>query len=100
MLPVQILIFAMGSINTLIDGTVAGRLIGAGAVGVIGLYFSMVRIMDAFGAVLLGGTAVLCGRYMGRGEREKTEGIFSLNLTLTFFMGAALTAASLLLPSK
>ena len=98
MLPVQILIFAMGSINTLIDGTVAGRLIGAGAVGVIGLYFSMVRIMDAFGAVLLGGTAVLCGRYMGRGEREKTEGIFSLNLTLTFFMGAALTAASLLLP--
>ena len=98
MLPVQILIFAMGSINTLVDGTVAGRLIGAGAVGVIGLYYSMVRIMDAFGAMLLGGTAVLCGRYMGRGEREKTEGIFSLNLTITFFTGAVLTAASLLLP--
>ena len=98
MLPVQILIFAMGSINTLIDGTVAGRLIGADAVGVIGLYFSMVRIMDAVGAVLLGGTAVLCGRYMGRGELQKTEGIFSLNLTITFLTGAVLTAASLFLP--
>ena len=62
MLPVQILIFAMGAINTIVDGAMAGRYIDASAVGVIGLYYSMVEIMTAVGSVLLGGTAVLCGR--------------------------------------
>jgi Na+-driven multidrug efflux pump/anti-sigma regulatory factor (Ser/Thr protein kinase) len=98
MLPVQILIFAMGSINSLVDGTMAGRFIGPSAVAVIGLYYSMVEIMSASGSVLLGGTAVLCGRFMGRGEIDKTKGIFSLNLTVTFIIGAVLTLASLLFP--
>ena len=98
MLPVQILIFAMGSINSLVDGTMAGRFIGASAVGVIGLYYSMVEIMSASGSVLLGGTAVLCGRFMGRGELDKTSGIFSLNMTVTFIIGTILTFISLVLP--
>ncbi len=98
MLPVQIMIFAMGAINTIVDGAMAGRYIDASAVGVIGLYYSMVEIMTAVGSVLLGGTAVLCGRYMGRGESKSTEGIFSLNLTVTLIVGAVLTAVSLLVP--
>ena len=98
MLPVQILIFAMGSINSLVDGTMAGRFIGSSAVAVIGLYYSMVEIMSASGSVLLGGTAVLCGRFMGRGELDKTQGIFSLNMVVTFIIGAALTLVSLIFP--
>ena len=91
MLPVQVLIFAMGSVNSIVDGVIAGQFIGPKAVGVVGLYYSMVNIYNATGSVLLGGTAVLCGRYMGRGDRKKTEGIFSLNLTLTFIIGVLLT---------
>ena len=98
MLPVQILIFAMGSINTIVDGAMAGRFIDSTSVGVVGLYFSMVNILNAVGSVLLGGTAVLCGRYMGKGELDKTEGIFSLNLTVTLIIGAFLTIISCLLP--
>lgn len=97
MLPVQILIFAMGSINTIVAGTIAGRYIDSTAVGVIGLYYSMVNVMSAVGSVLLGGTTVLCGRYMGKGEIDKTEGIFSLNLTVTFIAGVILTVCSLLI---
>ncbi|MBE5846415.1 MAG: hypothetical protein E7300_01920 [Lachnospiraceae bacterium] len=98
LLPVQILILAMGSINTIVGGAMAGRYIDATSVGVIGLYFSMVNILNSVGAVLLGGTAVLCGRYMGRGEIAKTEGIFSLNLTITFVIGAFMTVISFLIP--
>ncbi|MCR5221370.1 MAG: ATP-binding protein [Lachnospiraceae bacterium] len=98
LLPVQILIFAMGSINSIVDGVMAGRYIDAASVGVIGLYFSMVNIMNAIGSVLLGGTAVLCGRYMGKGELDKTEGVFSLNLIVTFLVGALLTLVSFLIP--
>ena len=98
MLPVQILIFAMGSINTLIDGAMAGRYIGSDAIGVIGLYYSMVNFLNATGSVLLGGTAVISGSYMGKGDLKKTEGVFSLNLTVTFLAGAVLTIVSLLVP--
>ena len=82
MLPVQSLIFAVSSVNVIVDGAIAGQFIDAATVGVIGLYYSMACFFMAAGNVLLGGTAVLCGRYMGRGELEKTQGVFSLNLTL------------------
>jgi Na+-driven multidrug efflux pump/anti-sigma regulatory factor (Ser/Thr protein kinase) len=88
----------MGAINTIVDGAMAGRYIDSSAVGVVGLYYSMVEIMTAVGSVLLGGTAVLCGRYMGRGESKKTEGIFSLNLTVTFIFGLILTLVSFIIP--
>ncbi len=100
MLPVQILIFAMGSINSIVDGAIAGRFIDSKAVGIIGLYYSMVSILQAVGYILLGGTTVLCGRYMGRGDFEKTEGIFSLNLTVTTLVGAIISAISLIIPGN
>lgn len=98
LLPVQILIFAMDSVNTLVDGAVAGRFIDSGTVGVIGLYYSMVEIFSAVGVVFVGGSAVLCGRYIGRGEQEKTEGNFSMNLTIAFIIGAVMTLLSLFFP--
>ena len=100
MLPVQILIFAMGSVNSIVDGAVAGRFIGASAVGVVGLYYSMVNIILAVGSVILSGSSVLCGRFMGRGDLKKTEGIFSLNMTLTFISGLFLALISLLFPGQ
>ena len=72
MLPVQILIFAMGSVNSIVDGVMAGRFIDATSVGVVGLYYSMVNVISAAGSVLLGGSAVLCGRFMGRGDVQNT----------------------------
>ena len=98
MLPVQVLIFAMGFINTIVDGVMAGRFIDAQTVGVVGLYFSMVNIFNAVGAVILGGTTVLCGRYMGRGDAQKTQGVFSLNITTTMITAALLTLMSLVIP--
>ena len=94
LLPVQILIVAMGAVNSIVDGAFAGRCIDAGTVGVVGLYCSMIRILEAVGAVLLGGTAVLCGHSMGSGDLKKTRGIFSLNLTLTLIIGVAITLFS------
>lgn len=98
LLPVQAAIIAMSSVNTIVDGVVAARFIDASTVGVIGLYYSMLRILEASGAVLLGGVTVLSGRYLGSGKIEKTRGITSLGLALAFLIGAFLTAASFLVP--
>lgn len=72
LLPVQILILAMGSINSIVDGAVAGRFIDAESVGVICLYFTMVNVLAAVGSVLLGGSSILCGRYH-LSEQSRTE---------------------------
>lgn len=98
LLPIQVLLVAMGAINSIVDGAIAGRFISPETVGVVGLFYSMVQVLSAVNAVLLGGTAVLCGRYMGRGEMDKTKGIFSLNLTAAFLIGLLISALCLLLP--
>ena len=100
LLPIQVLVLVMGSLNSIVDGAVAGRCIDSATVGVVGLFYSVLCVLDAVNAVLLGGTAVLCGRSMGTGDVEKTNGIFSLNMILTVASGAVITLVCLLLPTQ
>ena len=100
LLPVQSMIIAMGSINTIVDGVIAARFIGPASVGVIGLYYTMIRILEASGSVLLGGVTVLSGRYLGSGRIDKTRGITSLGLVLALIISLVLTAASLFAPGQ
>ena len=92
------MIIAMGSINALIDGVIAARFIDTSTVGVIGLYYSMLRILEASGNVILGGVAVLSGKYMGSGRVDQTRGVISLGMALSFIIGAFLTIASFAVP--
>lgn len=96
--PVQTMIIAMGSLNAIVDGVIAARFIGPAALGIIGLYYAMLRILEASGSVLLGGVTVLSGRYLGSGRIDETRGITTLGLSLALIIGTILTAASLLVP--
>ena len=98
LLPVQVAVIAMASVNSIIDGVIAARFIDAATVGVIGLYFIMLRILEASGSVILGGVSVLSGRYLGSGRIDKTRGITSLGLALALIVGVFLSAASLIVP--
>ena len=100
LLPVQILIFGMNSINSIVDGTIAGRYIDGKTVGVIGLFFAVVGIVSAISSVILGGGTVLSGRYIGAGDLEKTRGIFSLCLTLAFFIGSLISVICFVFPGE
>ena len=98
LLPVQVGLVAMESINAIIDGVVAARFIDPAAVGVIGLYYTVLRILEAIGGLLLCGTAVLCGRYLGAGNLERTRGVCSLSVSVAFLSGALLTILSFAAP--
>ena len=98
LLPVQILVCAMGSINSIVDGAVAGHFIDSMSVGVVGLYFPMVNVMTAVSSVILGGTTVLCGKYIGKGDVKRTGGVFTLNISTTFTIGAVATIVWLTVP--
>ncbi len=98
LLPVQVSIVAMGSINSIVDGVIAGRFINASTVGVVGLYYTVLRILEAAGAILLGGASVLCGRYLGSGDLKKTRGICSLSKAIALLFGGLMTLISLAAP--
>ncbi|MCR5053450.1 MAG: ATP-binding protein [Lachnospiraceae bacterium] len=98
MLPAQVLIFAMASVNSIVDGVIAGQFIDARTVGVIGLFITILNVVNAIGQVLLGGSSVLIGRYMGQGDIEKTNGVFSLNLTMAVILSGVITLICFFLP--
>ncbi len=98
LLPVQAAIVAMGSVNSIVDGMAAARFIGVSAVGVVGLYYTVVRVLEAAGSVLLGGVSVLGGKHLGSGQVDKTRGVITLGMAAAVLFGAVLTVLSLALP--
>ena len=99
-LPAQIFMMFLTGVNNLIDGLVSSNCIGAGAMGVIGLYAPFSMIWLAVSAVMMVGSQVLCARYMGSGDLQKTRGVFSLNLVLTFAIMLIATLLSFVLSTK
>ena len=100
LLPVQVAIVAMGSVNAIVDGVIAARCIDAVTVGVVGLYYTMIRALEASASVLLGGMTVLSGRYLGNGRLDKTRGVLSLAFAMAVLIGAVLSALSFLAPGS
>ena len=98
LMPVQALIVAMGSINSIVDGAIAGRFIDSKTVGVIGLFAAITGILTSANSVMLGGSSVLSGRYMGAGDVEKTRGIFSLDIALSLIISGVVFLAMILFP--
>ena len=92
LLPVQIILVAIGSINSIIDGAIAGKYIGTVALTVIGLYVPILKIIDGINAVLTSGSQILCGQFLGKNEIEKTRKVFSLDIALTFCFSMVLSA--------
>lgn len=100
LLPVQVGLVAMESVNAIIDGVVASHFIDPATVGVIGLYYTVLRILESIGGLLLSGSAVLCGRYLGAGKLERTRGVCSLSITAAFLVGALLAILSFAAPRR
>ncbi len=98
LLPVQILLVAVGSINSLIDGAMAGNYIGPLAMAAIGLYAPAIKIIETINTILLGGSQILCGQFLGKNQIDRTCSVFSLDMTLLLIISAVFTAMGILAP--
>ena len=99
LLPVQIILVAIGSINSIIDGAIASRFIGPIAISVIGLYLPLLKFTDTVNAVMLGGSQIMCGQFIGKGELDKTGKVFSLDLLVTLAFSGVIALPCLFAPS-
>ena len=97
-LPAQIFLLMLTGINNIVDGLVGSNYLGPGAMSVIGLYSPFQLIWVAVGTILVVGSQVLCGRYMGAGDLNRTRGVFSLDITITLAVTTFGLLLSLFLP--
>ena len=93
LLPVQILLCAVGAVNGIVSSFFATNFVGIDAMSAVGVYGPVGMLATSIGTILTGGSAILCGKYMGQNEREKMQSVFSLTLLLSLFVAVVFIAA-------
>ena len=96
LLPIQILLALIGSVNAVISSLFAGNIIGPEAMAVAGLYGPVSMFLGAISAMLVGGSQILCGKSMGKNLVTEMRNTFSLDLAVSAVLGVLATGFILL----
>lgn len=92
LLPVQVLLAAVGSVNGIVSTFFATNYVGINAMSAVGLYNPLNLLIGAISLMLVGGSTILCGAYAGRNEQESLQNAFSLDLLLSVLVSAVFVA--------
>ena len=99
LLPIQILLAAVGSLNAIVSSIFASNYVGVEAMGAVGIYAPIGMLITSISTILVGGCVILCGEYMGKNQRNRMQNVFSLNLVLSLLISAVFIVLFLLLGS-
>lgn len=95
LLPMQIFLALVGSINCIISGLFASNFVGTDAMTAIGLYSPVNMFIFGLSTMFVGGTTILCGKYIGRNEQDRVQNAFTVGNILGIAVGLALSAVYL-----
>lgn len=87
LLPVQIILVAIQSINGIVDGIMGSRLLGSDAMAAVGLFAPLLTLLYAFGCIIIVGSQIVGSHYAGKGETDKISKIFSVTLCFIAIVG-------------
>ena len=88
LLPIQVLIALIGSLNSIVSALFASNCLDIKAMSAVGLYAPIQMLINSISLAFTGGATILCGQYMGKNENQKMRGIFSLDISISFLLGA------------
>lgn len=97
LLPAQIFLAAIGSINSVISSLFAGNILGADAMSAVGLYLPFNMLLNALSTLLVGGTTILSGKYIGENAQSRLRDLFSLDLLLALILSTVITGLYILI---
>ena len=92
LLPIQILVAVAGNVNGLVSSYFATNYIGMDAMSAVGLYNPFSLLIGAIATMLSGGSAIICGKYLGQNRFDKIQDVFSMSLCITVGIGGIITA--------
>ena len=96
-MPSPLLLAVVSSVNGFISSFFASNYIGVDAMGAVGLYGPISILLTAVGMMLMGGSSILCGKYMGKNEQDRLQNVFSLTLVVTALIAVAFTVLFVIL---
>lgn len=96
LLPIQILLAAIGAVNNTISSLFAANSVGPAAMSAIGLYNPINTLMCAVTGLFTCGAQIICGKYMGANQMEKGQKVFSVDLLSAFIFASIYIAIHLL----
>ena len=91
LLPIQVLLAAVGSVNGIVSSFFATNYVGVAAMSAVGLFGPVGMLVTSLATMLAGGSVILCGKYMGQNQQGKLQNVFSLNLLLSALIAAVFT---------
>lgn len=97
LLPVQIILAAVGTINMIVSSYFASNYVGTDAMSAVGLYGPLNTLFGAVALMLTGGSAIMCGECLGKNKLDKLQDVYSLDLLLSTLLGLFFTAVVLFL---
>ena len=97
LLPVQILLAAVSAVNGLVSSYFATNYVGIDAMTAVGIYSPLNMLVGSIAAIFVGGSTILCGKYMGQNAQKKMQNVFSLNLALSLLVSFVFIAAYLVM---
>ena len=92
LLPVQIILAVVGTINMIVSSYFASNYVGTEAMSAVGLYGPLNMFFGAVALMLVGGSSILCGEYIGQNRQDKLQEVYSLDLLLSALAGLLFTA--------
>lgn len=92
LLPMQVLLAVIMALNGLVSGLFASNFIGADALSAVGLYNPVGFLVGGVSLVLLGGSQIMCGKFMANHKVNEMRSVFSLDIIASLIFGALLGA--------
>lgn len=96
LLPIQILLCAIGAVNSTISSLFASNHIGAAAMSAIGIYNPINMFVNAMTSLLVLGATIICGKFMGAQQMEKTQSVFSMDILVSVLFSVITIALHLM----
>lgn len=98
LLPIQIILVTIGSINSIIDSTMATNLLGSTALAATGLIFPLTRVLMTISVTFIGGAQILCGQFLGKDQVNRCSAVFTLDMLSMGVLGGIFTLICLCFP--
>ena len=97
LLPVQILLSSIITINGIVTGVFATNYVGEAAMGAVGLYNPINFLVTSISNLLMIGAVVICGKYMGKNQVDQMQNVFTLDIILCTIISAVIVVGLLIL---
>ncbi|MBR4120303.1 MAG: hypothetical protein IKT95_00945, partial [Spirochaetales bacterium] len=91
LLPIQVVLAAVGSVNSIVSTFFASNYVGVNAMAAVGLFFPLNLFIGAVSIMLVGGATILCGSYLGKNQQDSLQNAYSLDMVISFLVSAVLT---------